>query len=330
VWNISAVLRRNRLVTNSIANWWLRKSTDERLLASADANGLIQVWDRLSGARVHSVPTDTPSLFGLTFEPQGNRLAWASLTTLGILDLQSGRTNTVSISGNRGMFVGISFSPDNQEILFGCSTNVMLCDLASLQLRLFATVEEEVFTIAYSPDGGLLVFGHQGGAISLWDRRRHHKLFATQAHKELIATVEFSPDGKWLASCGTMTIQLWRVHNNELKPFGDPLRGHAGYVPSITFSPDGTRLVSASSDRTLKLWSTADGTDLGTLYGHRGRVSGVVFSRDGHRIYSTGEDGDVRVWEAPMLAEIDSQIQGTSNQSKTGAIERTEMRNQRR
>ena len=43
---------------------------------------------------------------GLTFEPQGHRLAWASRTTLGIFDLRSGRTNTIPIEGYQG-FAGI-------------------------------------------------------------------------------------------------------------------------------------------------------------------------------------------------------------------------------
>jgi WD40 repeat protein len=131
----------------------------------------------------------------------------------------------------------------------------------------------------------------------------------------LTATVEFSPDGKWLATCGTLTIKLWHVQRDGLS-LPKTLRGHAGYVPAIAFSPDGTRLVSASSDHTLKLWDTAEGIELGTLYGHRGCVSGVVFSKDGHRIFSTGEYGDVREWEAPPLAEIDSLTKGKPIQTR--------------
>jgi WD40 repeat protein len=167
VWDVPAVLRRNLLLTNSTDYWWLRKSADDRLLASADVKGTIHIWDRFNRTVIHSQQTDTPDPFvGLTFEPQGHRLAWASRTSLGIFDLQSGRTNIMSIAANEGMFVGISFSPDNREIMFGSSTNVMLCELATLQLRPFAACEEEVYSIAYSPDGTLLAFGHDGGAVS--------------------------------------------------------------------------------------------------------------------------------------------------------------------
>ncbi len=305
VWDVPEVLGRNFLLGNSTRNWWLRMSADERLLASADNEGTIHIWDRLNRTLLHSIRTGSPNEFvGLTFEAQGNRLAWASRTTLGLFDLRSGRSNTIPIEGNQGLLEGISFSPDDQEIMFGSRTNVMVCELATMQLRPFARCEEEVSSIAYSPEG-LLAFGHQGGVVSLWDRKSGRMLSTKQAQLGPTPTVEFSRDGKWLASCGGLIIQLWRVHHDGLTP-SKTLRGHAGYVPSIAFSPDGTRLVSASSDFTLKLWDTAEGIEIGTLYGHRGYATGVTFTKDGRRIYSTGQDGDVRVWEAPPLAEIDS------------------------
>jgi len=304
VWDVPAVLRRNLLLQHSVGNWWLRMSADARLLAANDDAGKIQIWDITTGVSVRSVQADSKNLF---FDPQGTRLAWVSQTTFGVVDLQSGRTNLISTDDNSGLFAGIRFSPDNNEIMFRSHTNIMLCELPSLKVRPFVVSEQGVFSIDYSPDGRLLAFGHHGGAVSLWDRQSGRQLFSTNAHATLTATVEFSRDGKWLATCGTLTIKLWRVQRDRLIP-SKTLRGHAGYVPSIAFSPDGTRLVSASSDRTLKLWDTFEGVELATLYGHRSGVSGVTFSGEGDRIFSTGSDGDVRVWEAPPLKSIDSKM----------------------
>ncbi|MSU63207.1 MAG: hypothetical protein EXS31_12565 [Pedosphaera sp.] len=266
VWDVPEVLGRNLLLRNSTHNWQLRMSADERLLASSGSDGMVHIWDRLNRTPTDSIQTGSPSpYFGLAFEPQGHRLAWASRTTLGILDLRSGRTNTFAIEGNQGDTMGIGFSPVNPEIIFSSRTNVMLCELPSMRLSPFARCEEEVLSIAYSPDGTLLAFGHHGGSVSLWDRKSGRKLFppegASPAHADLVPTVEFSRDGKWLASCGMLTINLWRVQRDELT-LHKVLRGHAGFVPSVAFSPDGTRLVSGSSDSTLKLWNTAEGTEL--------------------------------------------------------------------
>src|SRR5262249_22675701 len=62
------------------------------------------------------------------------------------------------------------------------------------------------------------------------------------------------------------------------------LRGHTGHVHSVSFSPDGARLVTASGDQTAKVWDARTGTELLTLRGHTGAVYSASFSPDGTRL----------------------------------------------
>ncbi len=75
------------------------------------------------------------------------------------------------------------------------------------------------------------------------------------------------------------------------------LAGHAGGVASLAFSPDGTRIVSASYDRTLRVWDAGRGVALLSLPGHTRGVLSVAFSPDGTRIASGGLDRTVRLWD---------------------------------
>jgi len=69
-------------------------------------------------------------------------------------------------------------------------------------------------------------------------------------------------------------------------------------------------LVSGAGDQTVKLWDTAKGAEVATLYGHTDYVRAVRFSRDGNTIYSTGfgADHQLRFWSAATLKRSDVKI----------------------
>jgi WD40 repeat protein/serine/threonine protein kinase len=92
---------------------------------------------------------------------------------------------------------------------------------------------------------------------------------------------------------------LWRISDQARMT----LRGHEQGVSSIAFSPDGTRIVSGSSDSTLKVWDVDNGRGLMTLQGHEGPVQSVAFSPSGARIVSGGFDNTLRVWNADTGSE---------------------------
>ena len=75
------------------------------------------------------------------------------------------------------------------------------------------------------------------------------------------------------------------------------LTGHADWVRAVAVSPDGRRVVTASNDRTLKVWELESGRELQTLSGNAGWVRAVALTPDPWRAVSASADRTLKVWE---------------------------------
>ncbi|HEX2570325.1 MAG TPA: AAA-like domain-containing protein, partial [Polyangia bacterium] len=76
------------------------------------------------------------------------------------------------------------------------------------------------------------------------------------------------------------------------------LAGHTGAIWRSVFSPDGSRILTASLDGTARVWDAGTGRSLLTLRGHTNWVVAAAFSPDGSRILTASYDGTARVWDA--------------------------------
>jgi len=139
-----------------------------------------------------------------------------------------------------------------------------------------------------------------------------------QPAKELAITPKLSA-AKWFAEdgVGAPATPIFS-HQNHIRSFGglsiaptigaapedsgrsrEPLPCHPGMVLFAAFSSDGSRIVSASGDGTVRQWDAKSGRAIGEpLQGHQGPVDSGAYSADGSRIVSASNDGMVRQWDA--------------------------------
>jgi WD40 repeat protein len=186
--------------------------------------------------------------------------------------------------------------------------------------------------IAFTPDGKHLVSASDDKVIRVWDVATGKTLRTIRGevapgHPGKIFAIALSPDGKWLAAGGFLApdrgvrdgeaeiIRLYDFASGELKTL---LKGHESSVNALAFSPDGTRLISASADTTAILWDVTPLTaprsatkaapatlmPLHQLKGHTADIYAVGFSPDGARAVTGALDDDLRLWRVADGQEI--------------------------
>ncbi|KAG2129049.1 WD40-repeat-containing domain protein [Suillus bovinus] len=97
--------------------------------------------------------------------------------------------------------------------------------------------------------------------------------------------------------------------------------GHTSVVTSVSFSPDGTRIVTGSWDNTVRLWDTITQKPVGPpLLGHTNYVTSVSFSPDGARIVTASRDNTVRLWDAATRLPLGEPLRGHTSATSSASF----------
>ena len=96
----------------------------------------------------------------------------------------------------------------------------------------------------------------------------------------------------------------WGYWHAQTHPEKLTLRGHSDSVISPVWSPNGSRILTASWDKTARIWDPRAGEALAVLRGHSGPVISAVWSPNGSRILTASHDNTARVWDPASGRQI--------------------------
>ena len=173
-----------------------------------------------------------------------------------------------------------------------------LCNSELLSFQPHATI---LSSAAYNSDGTRIVTAGFGkpGSVRVWDAKSGQERLTLKVEQS-ISSVSFSPDDTRIAGLNdnSRTVHVWDAKT------GDELlvlKGRNGvFHPEtfVTYSPDGTRIVTGSWDKTARVWDAKTGAELFALKGHTYAVRNASFNTDGTRIVTAGGDMTAKVWDA--------------------------------
>lgn len=290
----AAVTFKSRVTSRSNTGGWWRFNRythayrpDGRRLALAAEQGGICVFDAESGVEVVLIAADQAKRIpvAIAYSQDGSTLATVGYRekTVRLWDADTGRE-----FGSRlvhpNLVKTLTYSPDGKQMATVCwpenygNVKTIKPQIKSWEVvdgRERYSIESEIgiFPLAYSPDGKLLAAGECSAAKAVGSFRDV---------AEALIRIFDADDGR------------------EIRSFV----AHADDIFGLAFSPDGTKLASASADRSVKVWNVDSGKQVLELQGHADGVRTVGFSRDGTRLASSSwnpsrEHDETILWDIP-------------------------------
>ncbi len=309
-------------------------TSDGKRVVSAAADKTVRIWDLATGKQTAIFAGHIFHISDMALLDHDSRLVTTSLDhTVRIWDVNRSanvpaRLPVKVLKGPSSYVYSVAVSDDGTQIVSGSRTEsdlpqdfpARLWDSRSGEiLKTFSAHEISWTKVAISPDGTRIVTGGFQG-VRTWNARTGELIW----QKKLAGGVKnlaITRDGRRIAAARWHDVDILDGTNGSVLM---TLKGHRERMNDVAFSANGTRIVTGSDDKTVRLWDARTGAQLRVFKGHMSGVSAVGMSADGTRIVSGSRSGRFArggaiVWNAKTGAVI-AVLRGHANSISDVAI----------
>ncbi|MBR1279005.1 TIR domain-containing protein [Bradyrhizobium sp. AUGA SZCCT0283] len=296
-------------------------SPDSRYVVTTSPDTTARVWDVETGREIAILEGHSKNVLRAAFSPDGRQVATASFdNTARVWEASSGK-QIHNLDQHTGPVRDAIFTPDGKNILtISDDRTARLWDATTGQsIRVFEGHTGPIRSATFAKDDSdtgilryLLMTASSDKSVRLWALDRNEPIDTFSAHDADVWSVAISYDGRQVVTAsddGTartwekVGTAGWAVRGYVSPKVSRRLAGHTEPVRFATFSRDGRNVVTASDDRTARIWDARTGELKAVLRGHTGQVRTAVFSPDGTRVLTASADNTARLWNVELQAD---------------------------
>jgi len=311
IWEVATGKCLQTLAGHEACVWAVAFHPQGKILASAGEDQLVKIWELRTGKCIQDLAGHQHWVKAIAFSPNGRILASGSFDfNVKIWNLDTGLWDcAMTLHGHTDVVTSVVFSPTGDRLVSGCyDNNIKVWEVESGKcLDTLNKHSNRIWSVAFHPDGNLIASSGDDHAIKIWELRRGKCIKTLQGHSNAVYGIAYDSAQKILVSGHEdHTIKIWDLSLNHWSNLTSNqttiqptlvLTGHNNRVFSVSLSPDGKLLASASGDRTIKLWNPQTGKALKTLHGHQSWVWKVLFSPNGKLLASGSYDRTIKIWD---------------------------------
>ncbi len=243
--------------------WGIAASSDGRWIATGSHDRTVKLWDANTAALVHTLIGHRSFIWSVAFSADSQTVASGSHGDVRTWDVASGQQTGQLGTGNNLLVTSLAFHPTEPWLIFGADGgSVNLWNWKTREpSRVVHTTDQDVSSVAISPDGRWLAAGCHNRRVYVWDLQRlgsegpRHPDHTLEQHTSAVWSVNFAADGRYLASGADQgVIILWDGSTFRRVV---TLRGGTTQVRAIAFSRDGGLLAGAAYAGPTIIWDLA-------------------------------------------------------------------------